>query len=91
MDAHGYDTVVPVAEDPTLERRPFLDFRAGYVQRKGDLFPRQGASGPWTVEMNYAADRARLREGPVEDPALRFGTSAAGRHGRPAVAAVTAA
>ena len=25
--------------------------------------------------MNYAADRARLRNGPVEDAALRFDTS----------------
>jgi hypothetical protein len=25
--------------------------------------------------MNYAADRARLRNGPVDDPALQFGTS----------------
>lgn len=79
MDAHGYDSMEPVVDDPAIERRPFLDFRAGYVQRRGDRFPRQGADGPWTVEMSYAADRARLRRGPVEDPALRFGTSAAAR------------
>jgi cation diffusion facilitator CzcD-associated flavoprotein CzcO len=79
MDAHGYDSMEPVVDDPAIERRPFLDFRAGYVQRRGDRFPRQGSDGPWTVEMSYAADRARLREGPVEDPALRFGTSAAAR------------
>src|SRR5581483_4769682 len=39
MDEHGYDTVVPVADDPTLERRPLLDFKAGYVQRALDVFP----------------------------------------------------
>jgi cation diffusion facilitator CzcD-associated flavoprotein CzcO len=75
MDRYGYTTVMPVADDPTMSRRPLLDFAAGYVQRSIELFPQQGSHGPWKVEMSYAADRARLRNGPVEDPALRFGTS----------------
>ena len=74
MDASGHDSVVAVADDPTIERRPLLDFNAGYVQRAVDVFPKQGSHGPWTLEMSYAADRARLRHGPVEDPALRFAT-----------------
>ena len=69
------DTVVPVADDPTLELRPMLDFQAGYVQRSVDMFPRQGSHGPWTVAMSYADDRARLRKGPVEDSGLRFSRS----------------
>ncbi len=73
MDARGQDSVMPVLDDPTVERRPLLDFHAGYVRRASHLFPKQGSHGPWTVEMSYAADRARLRRGPVEDPALRFG------------------
>ncbi len=52
MDENGYDTMVPVADDPTLERRPLLDFSAGYVQRSIDRFPQQGSHGPWTVEMS---------------------------------------
>lgn len=79
MDAAGYDTVVSVNNDPTVERRPLLDFHAGYVRRAIDLFPKQGSHGPWTLEMNYAADRARLRKGPIEDPALRFSASASCR------------
>ena len=75
MDRHGYTTVMPVADDPTMTRRPLLDFSAGYVQRSTELFPQQGSHGPWTVEMSFAADLARLRNGPVEDPALQFGTS----------------
>ncbi|MGZ4522025.1 MAG: flavin-containing monooxygenase [Mycobacteriaceae bacterium] len=71
MDQHGYDTVVPVADNPG-PRRPLLDFKAGYVQRAIDRFPQQGSHGPWTVAMSYAADRARLRHGPVDDSALRF-------------------
>ncbi|MHB8689690.1 MAG: flavin-containing monooxygenase [Solirubrobacteraceae bacterium] len=79
MDSKGYDTVMPVADDPSIERRPLLDFTAGYVTRAMDAFPKQGTSGPWTVEMSYYADRARLRTGPVEDPALRFSFAAASR------------
>ena len=75
MDTHGYSTVEPVADDPGIERRPLLDFSAGYVLRSLDRFPQQGTSGPWAVLMDYWADHARLRKGPVEDPALRFGTA----------------
>ncbi len=76
MDEQGYDTVAPVADDPTIVRRPLLDFQAGYVQRAVSAFPAQGSHGPWTVEMSYAADVTRLREAPVTDPALRFDRAA---------------
>ena len=75
MDRHGYTTVVPVVDDPHMDKRPMLDFSAGYVQRSVDLFPQQGSTGPWTVEMDYWADHDRLRKGSVEDPALRFSTA----------------
>ena len=75
MDARGYASVVPVLEDETMERRPLLDFHAGYVRRAVDVFPKQGSRGPWTLEMSYAHDRRRLRKGPVEDAALRFASS----------------
>jgi cation diffusion facilitator CzcD-associated flavoprotein CzcO len=77
MDATGMDTVVAVADDPTLTRLPMLDFESGYVQRAIASFPRRGAQGPWTVEMSYETDRSRLIDGPVEDPALHFSASAA--------------
>ena len=75
MDKHGYTTVTPVADDPRMATRPMLDFPAGYIMRAIDEFPQQGDSGPWTIEMDYWADHARLRKGPVEDAALRFGTA----------------
>ena len=75
MDSHGYTTVTPVLDDPSIGKRPMLDFASGYVQRSIDEFPKQGTSGPWTIEMDYWADHARLRKGPVEDAALRFGTA----------------
>lgn len=76
MDQHGYNTVIPVCDDPSMEKRPMLDFPAGYITRAIELFPQQGTSGPWTVEMNFRADAARLRKGPVEDAALRFSSTA---------------
>ena len=79
MDRHGYSTVVPVVDNPSIEKRPMLDFSAGYVQRAVDLFPQQGTSGPWTVEMDYWADHARLRKGSVDDPALRFSAPVAAK------------
>jgi hypothetical protein len=75
MDQHGYTTVVPVDDDPSIERRPLLDFAAGYVLRSLDGFPQQGTSGPWAVAMDYKSDRERLLKGPVADAALRFGTT----------------
>jgi cation diffusion facilitator CzcD-associated flavoprotein CzcO len=75
MDQHGYTTVVPVIDDPAMEKRPMLDFSAGYITRGLDEFPQQGTTGPWTIEMDYWADHARLRKGPVDDAALRFSTA----------------
>ncbi|BCM72001.1 putative aromatic-ring hydroxylase [Streptomyces sp. EAS-AB2608] len=72
MDAHGYDIVAAVLDDPTVERVPYMDLRSNYVLRGIGEFPRAGTSGPWTVEMAYERDVERLREGPVEDSALRF-------------------
>ena len=75
MDAHGANACVPVVDDPNMATRPLLDFAAGYVQRSVDRFPRQGADAPWELNMNYAADVAVLRDGPIDDGALRFTTA----------------
>ncbi|RKT87318.1 Predicted flavoprotein CzcO associated with the cation diffusion facilitator CzcD [Saccharopolyspora antimicrobica] len=72
MDSHGYDVVEPVLDDPGMERVPAMDLSAGYVRRGIGKFPRAGTRGPWTVEHAYEKDVARLREGPVEDSALKF-------------------
>jgi monooxygenase len=72
MDEHGYDTCVPHNDDPTIARRPLLDFGAGYVQRSVHEWPRQGSRYPWSLAMSYAQDIKNLRHGPVVDPALRF-------------------
>ena len=72
MDAYGYASVVPVLDDPDMERVPMVDLSSGYVQRAIARFPRAGTHGPWTVKMAYEQDIERLREGSVDDSALRF-------------------
>lgn len=70
MDAHGHDSVWPVA-DPTMPTRPLLDFGAGYVQRALATLPKQGEKAPWVMSMSYYADRRVLR-GDVADDNLHF-------------------
>ncbi|MDX1877393.1 NAD(P)/FAD-dependent oxidoreductase [Mycolicibacterium sp. 141076] len=77
MDEHGYGKVVPVLEDGTMERVPLLDMTSGYVQRAVAKFPRGGTYGPWAFKHAYEMDQERLRNGPIEDPALVFTPAAA--------------
>jgi cation diffusion facilitator CzcD-associated flavoprotein CzcO len=87
MDEHGYDRCVAHNDDPTVSTRPLLDFGAGYVQRAMHAFPRQGSHGPWQLAMSYAQDVKNLREGAIEDPALRFSSSVPVPERAPALAA----
>jgi monooxygenase len=72
MDANGLASAVPVNDDAGMETRPLLDFSAGYVQRALGQLPKQGASTPWHLAMDYAKDVEHLRRSPIEDPVLRF-------------------
>jgi monooxygenase len=72
MDAERLDQVVPVPDPADTERRPLLDFSAGYVQRSLHELPKQGTRAPWQVVMDYEVDVEQLRRAPVADPALRF-------------------
>jgi cation diffusion facilitator CzcD-associated flavoprotein CzcO len=67
MDERGYAYCVPEAPDPRAPTRPLLDFAAGYVLRSVDRFPRQGATAPWELNMDYRRDRKLLLGGPVGD------------------------
>ncbi|PQM45082.1 Baeyer-Villiger monooxygenase [Mycobacterium talmoniae] len=64
--------MVPVLDDPDMERVPAMDMSSGYVQRAIAKFPRGGTRGPWAFKHAYELDVERLRDGPVEDPALKF-------------------
>ena len=68
----GQGVVTPRVTDPTLEFGPMIDMKSGYLQRGMPSFPQRGSHGPWSLVMDYPTDRARLRTGPVTDPALEF-------------------
>ncbi len=72
MERDGYRQCVPVDDDPTIERRPLLDFAAGYVQRSVHLFPKRGSRAPWQLGQSYPHDVLSLRHGGLDDAALRF-------------------
>jgi cation diffusion facilitator CzcD-associated flavoprotein CzcO len=71
MDERDADMVVPV-RNGDMERRPLFDLTSGYVTRGIQRFPHAGSHGPWTADMAYEQDVARLRDGAVDGPQLRF-------------------
>jgi monooxygenase len=72
LDAGGYDTCVPVNDNPAVTERPLLDFAAGYVLRAIREFPKAGSRAPWQVLMSYPHDLLKLRFGKIDDGAMRF-------------------
>ena len=72
LDSHGYDTCVPVDDDPTVTERPLLDFQAGYILRSMHLFPKSGSRRPWQLGRNYPHDLLILRYGRINDGTMRF-------------------
>ncbi len=73
MDQRGYAVCMPQLPTSDMPTQPLLNFGAGYVQRMLDHLPRQGTEGaPWIMQMHYLNDIKILRDGPVEDPCLRF-------------------
>ncbi len=67
MDEHGHGSCVPDSPHADAPTRPLLDFAAGYVLRSVEKFPKQGASAPWELNMDYRRDRKVLVHGPVGD------------------------
>jgi cation diffusion facilitator CzcD-associated flavoprotein CzcO len=65
--------------DPNVEQRPFLDFTSGYVLRALDKYPKQGATQPWRLSMNYAVDAFMLRFTKLDDGVMQFTNPAPGQ------------
>jgi cation diffusion facilitator CzcD-associated flavoprotein CzcO len=79
MDRGGYDFACPQPPPPGVSIEPFLDLKAGYVQRSIDQLPKQGSRWPWKLHQNYLRDVIVIRHGSVTDEAMEFGRS--GRQG----------
>jgi cation diffusion facilitator CzcD-associated flavoprotein CzcO len=72
MDEHEYAYCVPESPEADAPTRPLLAFGAGYVLRSMHQFPKQGATPPWELSMDYLRDRSVLLDGPVGDH-MHFG------------------
>jgi cation diffusion facilitator CzcD-associated flavoprotein CzcO len=80
MERHGFSQCTPRNVDPTMERRPPVDFTSGYFQRSMDKLPRQGTRDPWRIHQNYIHDLIALRFAPINDGVLEFETRTRSRH-----------
>lgn len=72
MDKQGYQQCTARNLDGSIEREPFLNLRAGYVQRALSTVPQQGSRNPWRLYQNYLRDYALLRLNPLKDSAMVF-------------------
>ncbi|HEX3706455.1 MAG TPA: NAD(P)/FAD-dependent oxidoreductase [Mycobacteriales bacterium] len=84
LDRAGLRQFTP-RRDTSVEERPFLDFNSGYVIRALDKYPKQGATQPWRLSMNYALDAFQLRFTKLEDGAMDFSNPAPSKS-KPSVA-----
>ncbi len=76
MTRKGYRQCTPRVDDPSMERRPWVDFSSGYIQRSAHKFPKQGTKRPWKLHQNYALDLLNLRYGSIRDSAMVFSNPA---------------
>ncbi|MFN0025500.1 MAG: flavin-containing monooxygenase [Parvularculaceae bacterium] len=72
MDKTGADIAMPVNDDPSLKREPFLPLTSGYIQRAAERLPKQGDRDPWRNPQSYFRDILVLRHGKIDDGVMRF-------------------
>jgi cation diffusion facilitator CzcD-associated flavoprotein CzcO len=62
----------PRNDDATLESKPILEMRSGYIARAAGLMPAQGSRFPWQVHQSFLRDYRAMRLGGIEDGAMHF-------------------
>ncbi len=72
MTKHKYVSCIPRFDSSVFETESLLDFDAGYIQRAGDILPKQGSKAPWKVYQNYVRDTFSLKYSPVSDTYLEY-------------------
>ena len=81
LKRRGLRQCVPRAGDPSMAKRPLVDFSSGAYRRAAAKLPKQGTGGPWASRQSYWRDFLALRFAPLGGGALRFSDPA------PAIAA----
>ena len=72
MDKHDYQQCTPRNYDADMQREPFINISAGYIQRAMSKLPQQGGKKPWKLYQNYIKDYYAFRFKPIHDSALTF-------------------
>jgi cation diffusion facilitator CzcD-associated flavoprotein CzcO len=68
----GFRQCAPRASDPSMAKRPLVDFSSGAYRRAAAKLPKQGTEGPWASRQSYWRDFLTLRFAPLRSGALRF-------------------
>lgn len=71
MKENDYTRAVPIAPE-NMDRNPWIDFQAGYLQRVMDKLPSQGDRHPWLNIQDYKSDIKLMLEDPIDDSAMNF-------------------
>ena len=72
VEKRGAGGGTPIAPAGPIPTTPLLNLESGYIQRATDRLPLAGDKSPWTLHMNYFADRRELLRGDLEDGAIHF-------------------
>jgi cation diffusion facilitator CzcD-associated flavoprotein CzcO len=72
MDRKGYRRCAPRATDADLEPLPLVGLQSGYIERAGDILPKQGSRRPWRLYENYLLDVLTIRFSRIDDGAMEF-------------------
>jgi hypothetical protein len=86
----GFRQCAPRACDPSMAKRPLVDFSSSAYRRAAAILPKQGTEGPWASRQSYWRDFLTLRFAPLRSGALRFSDSAPAASGRRSRAAASA-
>jgi monooxygenase len=72
MDRENWSICVPRPLDPSVARKPLIDFSSGYIRRADAMLPKQGQKAPWRVKQNYASDLMAFALGSISDGTMKF-------------------
>lgn len=67
MVNRGETVAAPVFPGDDVERRPLLEFEAGYIKRSEHVTPRQGDRSPWLYRQDYLREWPELARGDLTD------------------------
>jgi cation diffusion facilitator CzcD-associated flavoprotein CzcO len=76
LKRRGFRQCVARTGDPSMAKRPLVDFSSAAYRRAAAKLPKQGAKGPWASRQSYWRDFLTLRFAPLGGGALRFSNRA---------------